>query len=134
MNKTGYTITIPNLESVAFLNALLVRPTATIINSLKKDEEGLRSFNVEFPGGIEKALELSIKGGYINFMSVWGNLGVILSRAKITRDHAPWLKEEAPSQINNDVVKYDNEGITVGCVKVSLEALKLMVEKCEDVD
>jgi hypothetical protein len=123
-----YAIEIKDLETVAFLRALLHGPTHSILH-YQLTESGKLKINKNFPGGLREARQMNWYD--YDMGHVRDQLRDILKDNNITPTQAPWLNPSAPTEIGQYSVEYTSESVTVGCQQVSLADLKLMVEKCE---
>jgi hypothetical protein len=123
-------VEMPNLETAAYVLALLT-PGAVEIYGVANETGDL--ICEAFPGGSNSMETLESK---INLYAIWKKLKRSLREQGIDyeRSLAPWLEPTVPDEIDGNTVCYTPDGgagIRVGCAFVSLEQMKLMVEKAE---
>lgn len=126
-----YTIEVPNLETLAYIGAVL---NPNLDSYLGGDgDEIIHDVFTCFAGGEEgmRAVKLKIDTG---LTTVWKLVEGELTEQNCNSDQdgAPWLKPQAPTEINGDPVTCKSDGVKVGCTFVPLKDLELIVKECKE--
>lgn len=134
-NKPFCTIDIPDVETAAYIHALIynVRPEAEEI-----DQSARHRLNTHFPGGYGAAKNIpsfnrmgpgAHRGGIVEKLRVLLRDAGAFGRNSTT---APWLTPKPPTSIEGfDVTYHGEDGIKVGCSTLSVVEMELMVKKCK---
>ena len=141
--KPFCTVDVMYPETAAYLYALGYWIPSKVLKECEGEDLGM-GFTREFPGGLSMATELAEKtmgsSGrlYLGNAEFRSQLVRALRDVNITETSAPWLKREAPTEIDGNAIDYQGkDGIQFGCnnqYNLSLEQMELMVAKCKEAE
>lgn len=131
--KPFCTIDIPNVETAAWIGAVL---NPNIADYLMCENALVQMVYDSMPSkpGVGRETVRTIQGvAQPGKSSVWRVIQGKLRHvgASYQDRKPPWLPPKPPERIDSYDVTYSKDGMKAGCVSLSLEEMKLMVEECE---